>query len=433
MNRETDVLIVGAGVAGLAAAAELTRAGISVLLIEARARLGGRILTLQEDEGRLAVELGAEFIHGLPPSLINLARAAGLPIEAHEGREYEYHDGSLKAITEDGEGRSKLFSKLDENGSDMSFAEWAAARGLPRDQYEQLVSYVEGFNAADAHVISIRALARQQHAEDAIDGDRISRFAKGYGQLVDVLAARIGPSGAIQLNSTIRIVQWKRGRIQAQALNLQAESFTVKARAAVVTVPVSLLQSGAPSAIRFAPEPKILTDLSSAIRMGEVIRITYRFREPVWERVAPEMGFLFSDEPAFPTWWVRRTAPPAPLITGWCGGTKAERLTGSSPEQLPDIALRALSKVLSLPADELSSKLVATYFQDWNADPLSLGAYSYIAAGGLPVADELTRPVEDTLFFAGEATASDGHWGTVHGAIGSGRRAAQGILQAFKS
>lgn len=109
-------------------------------------------------------------------------------------------------------------------------------------------------------------------------------------------------------------------------------------------------------------------------------------------------------------WYFRN----APLMVGWAGGTRAE--------QLP-----ALSRILAVPRKLTEDSLVEFYYHDWANDPFSLGAYSYIPVGGLDAQAELAEPVENTIYFAGEAANTMGHQGTVHGAIQSGLRAAQMI------
>ena len=92
----------------------------------------------------------------------------------------------------------------------------------------------------------------------------------------------------------------------------------------------------------------------------------------------------------------------------------------------PKEALAILAKLLG--RSDLEDQLEATYFHNWEIDPWSCGAYSYVRAGGLAAADRLAKPVENTLYFAGEHTDVTGNWGTVHAAIASGRRAARDVL-----
>ena len=121
-----------------------------------------------------------------------------------------------------------------------------------------------------------------------------------------------------------------------------------------------------------------------------------------------------------------------PIITGWAPFHCAERLSGHSTDFVIEKSLRSLSCLLKLSKSELEGLLAHAYWHDWQSDPLSRGAYSYVKTGGDEAQHTLAAPVEDTLFFAGEATDISGHNGTVHGAIGTGHRAAKQVLSTCR-
>ena len=118
------------------------------------------------------------------------------------------------------------------------------------------------------------------------------------------------------------------------------------------------------------------------------------------------------------------------LLTGWAAGTAAEKLLGRTPDELRAVAINSISETFGAPTAQIESQFVEMHFHDWSADPFSRGAYSYPAVGGIEAAQRLAEPLEETLFFAGEATDFQGYSGTVHGAIESGHRAAREILTA---
>jgi monoamine oxidase len=169
-----------------------------------------------------------------------------------------------------------------------------------------------------------------------------------------------------------------------------------------------------------------------------VTKIVLRFRERFWEQSVfpiqptgarlPPPGFLHSRDEYFPTWW---TSIPvrAPILTGWAGGPAAERLALRGEEFVVGRALDSLSRLFGLKRERLVELLAAWHTRDWQVDPYARGAYSYIPVGGLDAPRLLAEPVEDTLFFAGEATDVGGQNGTVHGAMASGGRAAGEIIQ----
>jgi monoamine oxidase len=203
----------------------------------------------------------------------------------------------------------------------------------------------------------------------------------------------------------------------------------------IITVPLGVLQANAgdEGAIRFEPDATGILEAARKLRFGPVVRTVLRFRDRVLEQKSDlaEAGFLFSREPIFPTWW---TALPvrAPIVTGWSAGPKADLLAGQSTAAIVARALKQFGRITGLSAELLQESFASAYFHDWQADPYSRGAYSYAPAGALPAREVLATPVEDTLFFAGEATETSGHSGTVHGAIATGFRAARQVLDCLR-
>ena len=146
-------------------------------------------------------------------------------------------------------------------------------------------------------------------------------------------------------------------------------------------------------------------------------------------------GFIHSDDPWLPTWWTSVAyagAAPAgshsTALTGWAGGPKAQRLSGLSDPEIADRAIQSLARIAGVKHETLESQVMCWYVHNWSKDPFARGAYSYAGVGGLEARQRLAEPIENTLYFAGEATNTQGYSGTVHGALGSGRRAARHIL-----
>ena len=185
-----DVLLIGAGMAGLAAANSLASSGLRVLLLEAQHHIGGRVLTRRI--GDEVIELGAEFVHGRPPELWSLIEEAGLTVREREGARLSFHHGALHS---DDKKIDDTFQPLEDlknfDGPDLSFAEYLNRKPLSPEQRGALIGYVEGFNAADHNQISTASLAAQQKAEGAVDGDRLYHVVGGYDQLAHYLAGRI--------------------------------------------------------------------------------------------------------------------------------------------------------------------------------------------------------------------------------------------------
>jgi monoamine oxidase len=176
----------------------------------------------------------------------------------------------------------------------------------------------------------------------------------------------------------------------------------------------------------------------SRVAMGHVVRVILCFRERFWETLDlpgsgdresfSQLGFIHYPGVPFPTWWTLLPVR-APLLVGWVGGPNADRFTGKGKDEVLQQALISLEQILALSNKRLRELVIEAYVHDWNSDPFSRGAYSYLPVGGLEAQQSLSQPLDNTLFFAGEAT-SVGHIGTVHGAIESGRRAAKEILES---
>ncbi|HKW68246.1 MAG TPA: FAD-dependent oxidoreductase, partial [Terriglobales bacterium] len=205
------------------------------------------------------------------------------------------------------------------------------------------------------------------------------------------------------------------------------------------TLPLSILQlpPSSPGAVHFIPTLDAKQAALSQLAMGTAVHVSMVFREAFWREAAfagatgnlADMQFLFSDNPWLPTWWSKLPSQ-APVLVGWSAGPRAQQFCGQPASVVTGKAVEALAAILGMTAERVSSLLQAAYVHDWQADPFSRGAYSYVLAGGAEQAQrELAAPLADTLFFAGEATNSQGHHATVHGAIASGYRAAAELLK----
>ena len=425
-------MVVGGGIAGLAAARNLADAGRSVALLEARSRVGGRIFTVRE--GGEVLELGAEFIHGRPPELWSLIEEAGLETYELEGRTLQFEDGQLRATPAVANPQDESVPVLDglESylGPDIPFSEYLDQNHVPEELRRRAIGYVEGFNAADHRVIGVQSLGMQQTAEEEIEGDRLFRIRDGYDLLPQYLCERfLAAGGRLHMNCLVERVEWNGGRVEVFA-SAAGQPVKLTARQAVITLPLGVLQQGS---VEFVPVPAAVLE-SRRLRMGNARRFTMLFREKFW--VTPGNGpvedgdfsFLFSLESMPPVWWT-----PLPhisnTITGWIGGRRAAQLAKLTAASLGEMACDSLAGIFSVPAESIRDGLLGTYSHDWQRDGLSFGSYSYVPARALDACSKMTLPSENTLYFAGEHTDTSGHWGTVHAALRSGIRAAQQVLE----
>lgn len=444
MPKTPDVIVIGAGAAGLAAAVELGSSGLSVIVLEARDRIGGRMFTRHDPVCQAPVEFGAEFIHGKPPEIWEPLHAAGIEIEEVSGRNWCSQSGKLSTCDFFSQ-VDEILKQMDDRRPDESFLSFLNRR-FPEGRSEGgearqwALGYVTGFNAADADRVGVHWLVQGMRAEEKIQGDRVFRSAHGYQDLVEVFRRDVDTVGVqLQTDTVVQWIRWESGRVEIDGHRF-SEPCRFEAARVLVTLPLGVLQASPETAggVRFTPPlPGQKRDALGKLVMGKVIRVTLRFRHRFWDNIHPlpadsktlsGMSFLFSQDDLYPTWW---TALPRklPMITGWAPARAAERLSGKSRDFVINECLQALGRLLNVEIGELARLLEAAYFHDWQQDPFSCGAYSYGAVGSDGAQKELGRPVANSLFFAGEATDITGHNGTVHGAIASGRRAAREILQ----
>lgn len=437
-----DVVILGAGAAGLAAARQLSREGLNIVVLEARNRIGGRILTHVDPTLTVPIELGAEFVHGAPKETLELCDENGLGLyDVLDSHFMKGSRGKLKASDHNWEQVQRVFARLKpERAKDRSIAEFLKTQA-GRESLTTLglvKSYAEGFHAGDVDALSEVGLA---HAEQAtpessgeLDHSGIFRIFDGYHRIPEILYAGIrSPDSVVKLNRVAEKILWSSDRssggVEITAHHrLTSEREIYSARTLVCTLPVGVLASSAGP--EFSPVPKNLERALTSVRMGSAARITLKFRKRFWEGRGPEPIGMIHGKPSamFPTWW---TSQPirAPLITGWAGGPKALEVYSLPVAKRIEVALESLGELFDLSVRQLSRDLQSAHHHDWQNDIFSRGAYSWIAVDGFRDAESFQRPVSKTLYFAGEATNNTAARGTVDGAIASGVRAARQILR----
>jgi monoamine oxidase len=440
-----DVAVVGAGVAGLAAARELRRRGLAVVVLEARDRIGGRIFTLRDPRLPLPVELGAEFVHGAAPLTYRVLAEAGLTTIDLCGEHWRARGGKLArtaAWTPIARILSQIaqIAQIDRRAPDRSFDDFLASlgnRATARDR-SAARKFVEGYHAADPAEIGVRSLVP---AAEGPSGDAVTQIARvhgGYDQLPRWLAGEL--QAELRLRSPVAAIEWRRAHVELAVRRHAGAVQSFVTRAAIVTVPAGVLGAGPAQAggLRLQPEPPRIRRSYDLVAMGAVARLVCWFREFPWraagagrhpERTA-RAGFWQLDGPTFGVCW---TAYPLrwPLAVAWSGGPTAAAVARRGRRAVESTAVGELSAAFGLPRRAVASLLAATWMHDWQRDVYSRGAYSYARVGGAGAARSLSRPVEDTLFFAGEATDTGGHTGTVEGALASGLRAARQASRAL--
>lgn len=419
---DRDVIVIGGGLAGLAAAERLVDAGHRVTLLEARNRLGGRVRT--DLSGPDPVDLGAEWLggEGLVHDILSHAGAGLRNAEGERFRRTANGWENLRGLPSLTAALIARARKAAGGGADAALAEAldaCCAGSADADARGLLISYVQGFHAADPARLSLDWLAEVERTQPA-DASEV-RSLDGAGRIVSALAGAIVGRCDVRPQRAVSEVRWKSGSAEVTSTGPEGAHETHRAQAVVVTVPLPVL-----SAIRFLPELDGKRGAAHGLAMGRVVKVVLRFRTPFWKQVDPldRMLFLLEAAPPFPVWWAA-VHPAIPQLTGWAAGPPAAALDGLASGQLLDAAVASLADSLGLGRAEVMRELEGFHHHDWNGDPCSMGAYTYVVAGGANAHRTLAAPVAETLFFAGEATCGAGYNATMEGAVMSGRRAAQ--------
>ncbi|QIS04667.1 FAD-dependent oxidoreductase [Nocardia brasiliensis] len=438
-GRPSSVLIVGAGIAGLAAAQALRKLGHPVTVLEARARIGGRIWT--DADG---VDLGAHWIHGTEGNpLTELVEELEIPY-SYVGGDSSY-TGGFDSLTLFGPDRliapaptknrtlelaDKVLHEIEQR------AEIARRRGLPDmplavvvDQILAEASY--GHDDEQAIRYHLNVILREDVAEDPgklsfkfwEDGYRLYGYGDsvlhgGYQAVVDALADGLD----IERETVVRRVDLGDGAGPVRVLTDRGRR---EADKVLVTVPLGVLKA---NEIEFVPAlPENKRRAIDALGFGTLNKIALHYDERFWPAEQYVFGYLCRETDSYPTvvisMWKSHGTPILVLLLGASLGRAMESWSDARVEDYANTVVRDIFGA-DTPAPKHISRTA------WASDPFAHGSYACIGVGASPRdLDTLAEPVGGRLFFAGEATNSF-HWGCVHSAYESGLREAARIADA---
>ena len=419
-----DVIIIGAGAAGLNAARILSRSGKSICIVEARNRIGGRIHTIKGEGFSVPVEAGAEFMHGELPLTKALMQEANVTYRAGKGKTWNVHQNQLSEDDLFHDDWHVLLERLQQLDRDMTMGDFLS-RYFKEPKYESLTDavrrFVQGYDAADVNKASALALREEWNSEDV----KGYRPTGGYSQLIDFLWSEIQKySAVLKLSTVVKKISWSRNQVEI----LTDQNETWVAGKVLVTVPVSLLKT---QTIQFDPPLRQHQRALQHLEVGGVIKFLVEFKDRAWERPAshfrqmPGLNFLFSD--AFvPTWWTQKPSD-VPLLTGWLSGPSVEAIQRDD-QSLLEHGFKSLSYLFECKEELLMNEIRAAKVINWSADPHSMGAYAYKTLQTSTAIELFSVPVEGTIYFAGEGLYDGPEMGTVEAALVSGQTASTRML-----
>lgn len=413
-TEKADVLVLGAGVAGLAVAHALVDTDLDVLVLEARDRLGGRAYTDKQFAG-FPLEFGAEFVHGEHVTTWEWIERLGL-----ETVHWNKLDDSWVRLA-DGRRLSMADARAASPAFDLT-RRWELP-GEPARPFESFGAYLQriGFEReqidyvrrsfANAAGESLRHLDAASMLDSlagvGVNGGEDFRIVEGYAALIEAL----GLGAEIVTSCHVVTVEHSRDRVVVTSV----DGRRFEARLLVSTLPVGVLASGDVEFVNGLPAEK-----EAAMRglgMGPVIKLVYRFGERL---TPPEIKAVYAAGRA-PMWWTPSFGheTDAYVWTALVSGDGAIDLLRRGEEGALDSALESLRRELGRPGlQPLDAMLI-----DWVSDPFSRGGYSYVRPGHRGAREALARATPP-LLWAGEATAQERDAASVHGAMESGVRVA---------
>lgn len=418
------VLIVGAGIAGLGAAQTLVKAGVDVLVLEARDRIGGRIWTSQK-WADAPIDLGASWIHGTEGNpLTALAKQAGAKTASTD------YDSALAFNTDGAPLSEAQEERLDKWRTRI---EQALARAQDQDpdraikdvieqalqwstlpaEDQKMISFVLNSTIEQEYSGSIRETSVQWYdADEAFDGEDVL-FPGGYKVIIDWLARGV----SIELEQQVQRIEYG-----ADQVTVTTNKDTYTGDQVIVTLPLGVLKAGT---VTFTPPlPSSHQQAISALGMGLLNKCFLRFPNIFWPEDYDWLEYL----PAQPgQWaeWVSFARPTGlPILLGFNAADTGRAFETLSDEEMVASAMQTLRTIFGADIPDPEAYQITR----WASDSFALGSYSFNALGATPqMRSDLAESVEDSVFFAGEAT-EEGYFGTVHGAYLSGVRAAQECL-----
>jgi monoamine oxidase len=406
--REIDGVVIGAGAAGIAAARHLADLGLSVVVLEARDRIGGRAHTVHA--GGLALDLGCGWLHSANENeWAKIALSLGVTVDdlpppwarpAHEANFSAAEQKEYWAAVE------RFYDRVEaETGSDRPMSDCFEPGGRWNAVLGAMVTYING---AEAEKMSLREYGVYH------DTGVNQRMERGYGALIEAHAAPLD----IRRDCPVTLIDHAAERVRV--VTPQGELF---ARAVIVAVPPGVI---ADEALRFSPALPAKLDAAHALPLGVADKVFLKLDRP---EDLPIDTRLFGSTTTIETGSYTLRPFGRPMIDGYFGGEFARTVERDGDGAFAAFAIEQIAGVLG---NDMRKRLSPIAESAWARDPWSLGSYSYGNPGAEKARAALASPVNERLFFAGEH-CSPHDFSTAHGAYRSGVTAARQALKALQA
>lgn len=417
-----DVIVVGAGIAGLAAARRLKGAGYRVLVLEGRDRIGGRIWTNRSL--KFPLDLGASWIHGSEGNPITtLSEDFNVKTVTTSNESGITYTSQRKVLTSETENKinNRLKTVLETLRQDRQSQPDTSLQAridqvLSRQKLSEqelielnyaITSQIENSYAADTSDLSFL----NWDAADRFPGEELV-FLGGYDQIIEKIAQDL----EIQRQQIVQKIEYGESGVK-----ITTNQAIFQANQAVITLPLGVLKQGS---VEFFP--KLPSDKLAAIQklgMGVLNKVYLQFHKVFWDADYDTVGYISKDS-NWTDWLNLAKVINQPVLLAFNSGKYARDLEQLSDRQVLSEAMEVLRAMYG----KSTSEPVAALISRWSSDPFARGSYSFIPPNAsLEDYATLAEPVSDRLFFAGEAT-SETHPSTVHGAFMSGEREADRII-----
>ena len=424
------VIVVGAGAAGLSVTQTLLDSGFEVVLLEASDRVCGRVRTLN-GFADFPIELGAEEIHGTRSEWYDLASANGAVFVSGRTTDYYCVDGRLGSEDDVWDADFRAAESLVEDlwrwdGGETPMDEVAAEARIPRRTWRTLDAWLGNEYGTSTPRLGAASLASSENDRSSGNGGR-RRAGGGRGDhgavdhdklalansYEDLLRASFPAAVALARTGVpVRRIEWDTDEVL-----VTTASGVERGAAVVITVPLTILKSGAIS-MALPPDKQAAIE---TIGMGAGMKVILKFRRAFW---GDGVGSIYGGPKVAEYWATMEGRGTTPVLTAFVMGSDAEALRASG-----DRVAAVLGDLDILYDGAATPAFDDAVVMDWTDEPYIGGAYSFPSPGSDAAREVLAAPIGGRVFFAGEATHTEGHFATVHGAIETGLRAAREVAR----